>query len=111
MRFLERRVEHVPVEDGGERVPVRNMEAGVGTDHHVHVQRIDVVAEEAVAHPSLDDLLEQGDGRDVLPQDRVGLSQVLGAMDVLDADELDELRVRRVVVVRRLRERSQRLVR
>ena len=68
------------------------MEARVRADDHVHVERVDVVAERAFTHTSLDDLLEQRDGRRVLTQDRLGLPEVLGAVDVLDADELDELR-------------------
>ena len=64
-----------------------------------------------VAHSALDDLLEQRDRRDVLAQDRLGLAEVLGAMDVLDADELDERLMRRVVVVGRLGELAQRFVR
>ena len=91
-------------------MPIRDVKARVCADHHMHVDRVDVVAEDALAHPPLDDLLEQRDGGDVLAQDRLGLAQMLGPMDVLDADELDECLVRGVVVVRRLREGSQGLV-
>ena len=111
MRLLQRGVEHVSIEDGRERVAIGDMEARICADHHMNVERVDVVAEDPIVHSSREDLLQQCDRRDVLTEDLLGPAEVLGPMDVLDADELDELLVRGVVIVGRLGELAQRFVR
>ena len=59
-----RRVEHVPAEDRGERVPVREPEDAERADHDVHVERVDVVAEPAGRAASFEDLRQAVERRD-----------------------------------------------
>ena len=86
---------------------VRHAEDAEGADHHVQVDRIDVAREAAAGATALEDPLDQLDRRGVLARE-VAPGDVLGAVDVLDAHEPDELRVRLVVVERQLGEPADR---
>src|SRR5579875_318755 len=88
----------VAPEERAERVLVGDAEDAEGADHHVEVDRVDLGGERASGATALQDRRDQLDRRGVEAGEALGAAQVLGPMDVLDAHEADEVRVRLVVV-------------
>src|SRR5215210_5316613 len=76
-------IEHVPAEDGAERVPVRRAEDAVRADHLVHVERVDVLAEQARVPTPLQDRAEDVERRVGQAREHAGARQVLRPVDVL----------------------------
>ena len=92
------RLQHVPAEDGAEGVAVGDPEEAERADHHVHVNGVHVIAEHALRPPGRQDLVEQRDHRPAEVDELGEFLDVLGIVDVLDADEPDEVRMRLMVV-------------
>jgi hypothetical protein len=101
-------VEHVDAEDGAERVLVGNPEEAEGADQHVHVDRRRRTAEGAVRVASVQDPGRDRDGGGIQVGEFRGLRDELTMVDVLDADQADEVRMRLVVVKGQLGERADR---
>ncbi len=100
---------HVALKDGGERVPVRDVEHPQRRDRHVNIDGIDVHAEAAFAlaardhapEPVDDGAIERAHGRRLLEMTALGL--------VLGHDEPHEALVIEVVVVGELDDAPDRL--
>src|SRR3954451_22229186 len=84
-------VEHVAAEDGAERVAVRRPGDAEAADHLMDVERVDVLPEDAGVQPTLQDRVDDGQRRIGQPGQDGGVGQVLGPVDVLDADQPDEV--------------------
>ena len=103
--LARRRVQQVAVEQRAERVPVRDAEHAEGADHHVQVDGVDVAPEDAPRPGRARGCaraVDRGRAEFAIAGDSAMCSR---AVDVLDADEPDEVRVRLVVVERQLGER------
>ena len=99
----------VATEDRAERVPVGDPEEAERADHHVDVDGVDVGRGSGPsARPRSRIRPKSCDRRRVRRARATPTREVLGAMDVLDADEADEVRVGLVVVERQLGEPADR---
>jgi hypothetical protein len=81
-------IDQVATEDGPEGVAVGHPEDAEGADHHVNVNGIDVRPEQALRPPAFQDVAQQRDHRSAEVDERDQFFDVLGEMDVLDADEV-----------------------
>src|SRR5262245_60616663 len=92
------RVDQVAAEEGAEGVPVGDPEDTEGTDHHVYIDRVDVLAEEVLRATAGQDPVNEVDRGGVEVTQAGQLRDVLAVVDVLDTHQADEVRVRLVVV-------------
>jgi hypothetical protein len=100
---------HVPAEERAEGVLIGYSEETERADHHMHVHGV-YVGDEVAARPSgVEDPGNEVEHRRAERHQRFGFAQVLRVVDVLDADELDEVLVLLVIIERQLGQRAYRL--
>ena len=98
------RVGEVAAEKGAEGVAVGKTEHAERADHHMDVDGVRVTVKDPVRMALRQDLGDELDHRGVHADDGRGTPDVLGLVDVLDPDQLDEVRVGVVVVEGDLRQ-------